>query len=684
MNRLAIALLATVAMGGLCRQVGATEPTGAEISSSQKWTTAAFNSGVSALPFSFSYDGKSSADFLGRWHASRRSVPLDQYREQQTLTYIDPATHLEVRCVMLRYKDYPTVEWTLYFKNTGNSPSPILEDIQALDTILKRDAQHEFQLHYSKGSSAKVTDFQPLENSLTPKSDTSFSPVGGRASDGAFPYFNLEWSGGGAILAVGWPGQWATRFTRDPDQGLRIRAGQELTHFKLLPGEEVRSPLIVLQFYQGDWIRAQNVWRSWMIVHNVPRPGGKLPLPLLAGGSCPYFGPYIHQNEENQELFIRRYLEEGIKLDYWWIDAGWYPNRGKWQDTGTWEVDAQRFPRGLRGVADYAHARGVKFVVWFEPERVTPGTWLYEHHPEWLLKVQPSADFAPSQKDWRLLNLGNPIARQWVTDHIDKMITEQGIDIYRQDFNMEALPFWRANDANDRQGITEIAYVNGYLAYWDELRRRHPNLLIDDCSSGGRRVDLESLRRSVPLWRSDYIIEPIGMQNQTYGISLWFPYQGLASQIAEKGKDVKTIDTYAFRSDMFPSIHAHWDVRRVDIDYKRLGQLVNQWRAIAPDYAGDYYPLTPFDPSDGAWIAWQFDRPKEGEGVVQVFRRPASLQESASLKLHGLDPNASYTVTDVDSSSNTVVTGRDLMGSGLGVVLHERPGSSILIYKKKG
>jgi hypothetical protein len=69
---------------------------------------------------------------------------------------------------------------------------------------------------------------------------------------------------------------------------------------------------------------------------------------------------------------------------------------------------------------------------------------------------------------------------------------------------------------------------------------------------------------------------------------------------------------------------------------------------------------------------------------VQVFRRPASLQDSASLKLHGLDADASYTVTDVDTSNNTVGTGRALMNVGLGVVLHERPGSSILVYKKKG
>ena len=63
------------------------------------------------------------------------------------------------------------------------------------------------------------------------------------------------------------------------------------------------------------------------------------------------------------------------------------------------------------------------------------------------------------------------------------MICEQGIDLYRQDFNMEPLGFWRNNDPPDRQGITEIRHVEGFLAYWDELRRRHPEMPIDTCAA---------------------------------------------------------------------------------------------------------------------------------------------------------------------------------------------------------
>jgi alpha-galactosidase len=101
---------------------------------------------------------------------------------------------------------------------------------------------------------------------------------------------------------------------------------------------------------------------------------------------------------------------------------------------------------------------------------------------------------------------------------------DNAIDVYRQDLNIDPLPFWKGHDAPDRVGITEIRHVTGYLAFWDELQRRHPDLLIDSCASGGRRNDLESLRRAVPLWRSDYVYEPIGTQGMTYGLSAWLPY----------------------------------------------------------------------------------------------------------------------------------------------------------------
>ena len=126
----------------------------------------------------------------------------------------------------------------------------------------------------------------------------------------------MDWGTAGAIVVVGWPGQWGATFARDDGRGLRIQAGQEQTRFKLLPGEEVRSPLMVLQFWQGDWIKGQNLWRRWMIAHNIPRLNGKLPPALMPGGSSNQMNEMQNANEENQKQFIDGYLDNGVPISY--------------------------------------------------------------------------------------------------------------------------------------------------------------------------------------------------------------------------------------------------------------------------------------------------------------------------------------------------------------------------------
>jgi alpha-galactosidase len=611
------------------------------------------------LPFSFRYGGQPSAELLKTWVFRRQSQGA-----AHTLTWTDPRTGLEVRARVVTYPDFPVVEWTLYFRNTSSSSTPILEDIQALDTRFERNAEGEFLLHHGKGSPNSATDYQPLETPLPRKAEIRIATTGGRPTDSDLCYFNLEWPGEGVILALGWPGQWAARFMRDEGTRLAVRAGQELTYFRLLPGEEVRSPLVAVLFWKGDWLTGQNLWRRWMIAHNLPRPGGKLPPPQIAAGSNRYTIEMQEANEANQKQYLESYLKQGMPIDYWWMDAGWYPFKTGWWNTGTWFPDPARFPNGLRPIADLAHSKGVRTVVWFEPERVQPGSWLAENHPEWLLG---------KSGDNRLLYLGNPDAWRWLTDHVSEQIAKQGIDTYRQDFNFAPLEIWRANDAPDRQGITEIKHVTGYLAYWDELRRRFPNLLIDTCASGGRRNDLETLRRAVPLWRSDHAYEPAAMQQLTYGMALWIPYFGTA---------INSSDPYIFRSQMTPAVALGAEPQRRDIDGAALLRYLKQWREVSEFYYGDYFPLTPYSTRSTGWMAWQLGRPDGTAGVIQAFRRPDSPFESARFRLRGIDPAGRYAVTDLDEGALRTLAGRELMEQGLPVTLRARPGAALITYRK--
>ena len=620
-------------------------------------------------PFSFVYGGTPSSELLPKWRVDRTSHRIDAHRTEYDITYTNPHTGLIVSMIGKTYTDFPIVEWTLYFENGSDKDSPILEKISAIDTSFESSVDSEFTLHHFRGSPASPTDFEPFETTLGKGSTTHLATSGGRPTDQAMCYFNLADPGHGVIVGLGWPGQWDADFVRGDTREVRVRAGQELTHFKLLPHERVRTPLIALLFWNGgDWLRGQNLWRSWMLTDNVlPFSDGHVQ-PHLAAGSEPWLGEMVRATEENQKQFLDRYREIGIKPDFWWMDAGWYINSGHWSNTGTWTVDPKRFPNGLRPVSDYAHQMGIQTIVWFELERVTKGSALWEQHPDWLLR-----DPDQEKHGQRLLNLGNPDARKWVVAFLDKFITDQAIDVYRIDFNIAPLRFWRNNDAPDRQGITEILYVTGFLDYLDQLRKLHPHLAIDTCASGGRRDDLETLRRAVPMHRSDYGGEPVGGQNIGAGLAFWVPYYG-APNVPR--------DSYVFRSSWSPQINVGWDVRRTDLDYDWMRKSIQQWRSIATDYLGDYYPLIPYDPTDHAWMAWQFNRPDLHQGIVQVFRRARSEITSASLRLHDLDPNARYTLTDLDTGTTEQHSGMELQTRGVNIPMAQADSSKLFVYKK--
>ena len=667
---LSIAMVACITASPL----RAVSPTPAEMAEAQQWSEK-----LEQLPpakgqqpfFSFTYDGKPSAELLATWKKTQTSRKLDDQRTERTLTWTDPKTGLEVRCVSVAYSDFPVVEWTVYFRNTGKADTPILADIQGMNVSFQRNGEGDYVLRTIRGDDCSAASYQPIVMRMGEGTSHRFAPVGGRPTNGSYPYFNVEWSGQGVIAVLGWPGQWAAQFDCDKSSRLTMRGGQELTKLKLLPGEEIRTPLSVLMFWKGDAIRVQNLWRRWMIAHNIPRTNGNLP-PAFTSCMGPT-GEALQPVAAAEIDAIDAYQKAGFKHDYWWIDAGWYPCKGDWGNVGTWEPDPKRFPKGIKEVSDHAHAKGMKFVLWFEPERVTRDTWLAKNHPQWILGGEKGG----------LLNLGNPEARKWLIEHIDRFIKEQGVDLYREDFNIDPLGYWRGNDAPDRQGITENLHVQGHLAYWDELRRRNPDILIDSCASGGRRDDLETLRRAVPLLRSDYqsacqgrTLESItGNQGHTYGLSFWVPYSGTG---------VYCNDPYEVRSHFTPALGMvsgpSGDHTKI---HPQLRPLMADWKAVANEFYGDYYPLTKYNLSEDAWMAWQFNRPEVGSGMVQAFRHAVSPYESVRVKLQGLEMDAVYTLTNLDLPGTTEMTGRELCERGLLIIIKDQRGSALIVYKKK-
>ncbi len=653
----------------------------------KEWFAESFLNENSAWPFSFVYGGRKSDELLKAWQRSTVSRKADSARNLHVLTCEDPETGLAVTCQATEYPDFPAVEWVLGFKNNGKIDTPILENIQALDAGLVRNADAEFVLHHMRGSLAHNADFTPLKDIPAYFTSIRLSCAGGRSSngaagaksDGAFPFFDLAFDGGGVTVAIGWSGQWAAEFRRVGEKGLAVVAGMEHTHLKLLPGEEIRTPRILMFFWEGELADAHNDFRRFILKHHTPLMDNKpVTCPVAANTWFQYnWGNGV--TEENQIATIREIVEAGIKLDCYWLDAGWYEGVGNWAfDVGNWFPKKRAFPRGLKPVADEARKHGLGFVLWFEPERVHPDTWLYDNHPEWLL--MPNEDATKKRqlfidKVEALLDLGNPEARRWLTDHISSMIEEVGITVYRQDFNFDPLDYWRGADEPDRQGISEIRHIEGLYAFWDELLRRHPGLMIDNCASGGRRIDLETISRSVALWRSDYWGEPEGVQSHTLGINRYVPCSS---------GGCNSTDAYIFRSNLASGMSICWrdpNAARFDID--ELGARIEEFKLIRPLFYGDFYPLTSHSVESDAWCAYQLYRKDLNLGAVLAFRRKASPFPAGRFKLHGLDADEKYEFTDIDSGSKQEFTGRELLETGIEIKMPTAPCSMLLTYRRR-
>jgi alpha-galactosidase len=645
-------------------------------------------SGPETLPFSFIYDHQKITGIPQGWKPVTRYHRIDANLVETVFEGQDPDTGLNVRVECIEYHDHPVVEWVVWLENQGSQPSPLIQNLLALDGDF--DGKNPI-LYHCNGDYYSVDGYTPEDTPIQPGEVLQFAPTGGRPCDGAFPYFRVQFAGCGLTLAVGWPGQWSASFKAGENE-LHITAGQEQTCLSLMPGEKIRTPRMTALAWTGDTQRAVNLWRRWYLDHILPRPDGSPLKTRLACAATDTGEEFTNANEQNQIRYMAKFRQAGMDFDVWWIDAGWYPCRDdqgerRWWRTGSWQPDPERFPAGFQKVSENVRKQGAGLLTWFEPERVYAGSQLDQEHPEWLLKTHPNPG-GPTDP-LRLLDLGNPQCRQWLTDHICGLIAENGINIYRQDFNFPPLAYWRDNDEEDRQGMHENLHVQGYLQYWDDLLRRNPGLWIDSCSSGGRRNDLETMRRSVPLHYTDfgYGNHPVKLAFH-HTLYAWIPYFKectLSWDILQPDEDQrfdKQVDSFSFHCGMAPMMFATLDIRREDYDFTLAAKMIALWRRAAETMLhGDYYPLTPFSKSGDKWVIWQFDIPEAQHGLIQAIRLADCLDESITVIPQAISTGCTYHFENPETQQTFEISGAELAQTGFTFKLPKRSGT-LWFYQK--
>ena len=578
---------------------------------------------------------------------------------------------LNIRAEYIEYRDFPVTEWVFYFTNKGDADTPILKNIRIEGELVCPEAV----LEYGNGDTRKEDGYHFFKENVD--KDIALTPTTGTSCEGAFPYMTLHGADREIRAAIGWPTKWSARISPS-EGGVIFSCGQDRCATKLHPGETYRTPRLNLMAYTNENApyRGINIWRHWYFKHILPRENGEPISPKLilihfeAGGMPEFTGA----TEENQVHALKEFLRRGMKPDVWWVDAGWYPCDGVWHEIGNWRADPERFPNGLAPLGKFCEDNGVQFLLWFEPERVRIGTELDVEKPEWIIRSRDDL------KNNRLLDLGNPEALDWVIELVDKYIKDWHITVYRQDFNLNPYYIWENNEAEDRIGMVENLHAQGYLAYWDALLLRNPSLWIDSCASGGRRNDLESMRRAVTLHYTDvgYGNHPI-KQKQHREMFEWIPYfrahtMSWDTPDGTYGKADKPADEFAFHCAMTPAISSTVTYDDTDERFELATKMHKIWREAAElELSGDYYPISECrcDPRD--WYAMQFDNEQEKRGFVQAIRNTLAEDETYLLKLPCIHEGKTYTFVNRENGEELSFSSREL-ACGIEIKLPKRTG----------
>jgi alpha-galactosidase len=235
--------------------------------------------------------------------------------------------------------------------------------------------------------------------------------------------------------------------------------------------------------------------------------------------------------------------------------------------------------------------------------------------------------------------------------------------------NLSPLFYWDARDPPDRRGVSQLKHVEGLYAVADWLRARHPDVILEGCASGGRRIDLEMARRFHTFLLSDHNADPSIVRFNLFGINHFLPgnYHQAQSVLPPTAGRGFPPDDLSFQSLFGGSFGTGG---RIDLWPEEAKQRARAhlatWKKLRRYLAEDYYSLSEQPADEYTWSGWQFHDPAGGSGFVQTFRTNTAAS-SHRFKVRGLQEFARYRFTDAYGASSFEVSGAVAMTQGIEV-----------------
>lgn len=359
------------------------------------------------------------------------------------------------------------------------------------------------------------------------------------------------------------------------------------------------------------------------------------------------------------------------------LDSGWY-NKKNWSaELGDYQVDRAAYPNGLEELSKHVRSRGMKFGLWVEIENVGTESDMIRQHPDWLLAYNGK----PVLKGVRaMLNFAKPEVRQWAHSTVDRLVNDYGLEWIKIDYNIDIGDQFDPTAPEGRRGTVLADHYVSYYAWLDEVRARHPKLVIENCSSGGLRFDLGIMAHTHTNWLSD-VVAPLPSVQLAWGCTLEFSPEVCNHWMVGEGEgDGATADNSAppgwwdflFRVPMngqfgISSRVFEWSpaLRR------RANENVALYKRIRTVIQGaDAYHLTasPAHQDPRGWMAVQYVSDNRARSVLMAYRLRDSGPEQR-WKLRGLDPASWYRVSIDGKPLPQPVSQQELSVTGLSLRL---------------
>lgn len=343
-------------------------------------------------------------------------------------------------------------------------------------------------------------------------------------------------------------------------------------------------------------------------------------------------------SEEQQETLAQRAAAVGVELFV--VDDGWFGKRTSDRaGLGDWTPNPDRFPAGLKPLADRVHALGMQFGIWVEPEMVNADSDLYRAHPDWV-QYQEGRN-RTEFRNQLVLNLAREDVQEYLWEQLDGLLSSAPIDYVKWDFNRCFTDAGWPGDAYPQR--LWVDHVRALYALFDRLRAAHPGVAFESCSGGGGRIDLGIMSRTDQVWTSDNT-DPLDRLAIQHGFSQIHPARVMAAWVTDSPNTQlnNRVSSLRFRfvSAMAGVLGVGGDLSEwTEEELAEAREWVDLYKEIRPLVQhGDLHRLRP---PKGGLSAVQYVRGDETV-VLALLQAQHYGEPLPALRLRGLDPTASY------------------------------------------